>query len=164
MTELDLSGLKDIHIPVRPDFFPLAPGWTIMLIVLALIIILGGFLCYYFRFSSKYYAKRLLKTLYQTTPDTREFATQISLLFKRIALSRYPREQVAALSDHEWATFMKQVGSQALSADLATFIAQAAYLPPAKSVAFSTKQVYTAANKWIDIVFKGAPYVRKRRK
>ncbi len=160
---VDLSGLKDIHLPVEPSFWPPAPGWWLVALGLVLGLVLIGLIFYRHRFGSKGYTKRLLKKTYKTTPDARTLALKISLLFKRVALIKYPREEVAALSDTAWAQFIYQVGKGRISEEMAHIIAHAAYLPPMKSVDFSTEQLYNAANKWINVVFKGKPNARKRK-
>ena len=51
---IDLSGLRDIHIPLQPNFFPLALGWWILIILL---IVLSLF-TYFVIFSKTHSLKR----------------------------------------------------------------------------------------------------------
>ncbi len=158
---IDLSGLKDIHPPIEPSFWPLAVGWWGVIGGVFIVLTIVAFLVYRHRFDSKRYAKRLLKSAYRSALNPQTFAFQISVLFKRIALARWSQEEVASLSDKAWATFIRQAGKNAIPEKMAHFIAHAAYAPPAKSVAFSNESLYNAANKWIDIVFKGKQHEHK---
>jgi hypothetical protein len=42
--------------------------------------------------------------------DARQFAAEISMLLRRIALFRFPRDRVAGLSGKDWLTFLDQTG------------------------------------------------------
>ncbi len=160
---VDISGLKDIHMPVEPSFWPPAPGWILVGVGVFSVLSCVAIVWYWHRFGSKGYAKRLLKKAYQSSPEGQAFALQVSLLFKRIVLVKFPREEVAALSDTAWAQFILRVGKHSIPEKMAHFIAHAAYLPPRKSVDFSNEKLYNAANEWIDVVFKGKPNARKQK-
>ena len=83
MNEIDLSGLKDIHIPIEPSWWPPALGWWFALI--GGIILLGsGVWCFFYWLTRpRQYALRELKRFYQTTDNIVFFAKQVSSLLKR---------------------------------------------------------------------------------
>ena len=63
--EVDLSGLKDIHIPLEPHWWPLPIGWWIVIsaVIFCIFIAVCFFLYWYTR--PKQYALRELKTYYR---------------------------------------------------------------------------------------------------
>ncbi len=154
MPDIDLTPLKDVHLPTEPSFFPPAVGWWVV----------AGFICavvtgiflflYFFNRSPKRYALRLLKKIERTPADLPTLGVELGALLKRVAMVAFSREEVASLSDKEWADFLRQHGNGALSPEQAEFIATAAYLPKQKAVAIQAEKLYTAVKDWICYVFK----------
>ena len=105
---VDLSGLRDIHIPKEPSWWPPAIGWWIVLggIIIACLICLISFLRWYNH--PRQYALRELKKTFDEAPNTVLLARNISILLKRVALILYPRTKVATLSDEKWVDFLVQ--------------------------------------------------------
>ncbi len=154
MPDIDLTPLKDVHLPTEPSLFPPATGWWIVAGVLCILII-GSFLFLYFlKRSPKRYALRILKSIERNQSDLPTIGVELGILLKRVALVAFPREEVASLSDKEWADFLLQHGNGALSPEQAKFIVSAAYLPKQKAVAIETEKLYTAVKDWIYYVLK----------
>lgn len=114
MTETDpLTTLKDIHVPDPILWWPLAPGWYLVLII---ILLSGLFLTFRLYKRHKYaLAKKqallLLinyQKLYEKEPNAPKTCAQISELLRRVALVYYPREQVASLHGDQWLEFLNQ--------------------------------------------------------
>ncbi len=158
MTEIDLSGLRDIHIPVEPSWWPPAIGWWI--VVTALIFVLSCCLVAFFfwRSGPKQYALRELKSMYQKTDNPVILARQMSALFKRIALIRYPRKQVASLSEDDWADFLKTKTQGAFSDEQAKLLAFSTYLPDNTLVTDHPEALYKAGRVAITEFFKRKKY------
>lgn len=151
---LDLSGLKDVILPVKPALFPLAWGWWVSgILLLFLLFVLGGLVRYFYPTPHRY-ALRLLKELEKKKLPPVATGKELSKLLKRVSLACFPRETVAHLTEKEWSHFLQTQGKNILTPEEADFIAFSAYMPPQKSIAFNEKKVYTAVHKWIDFVFK----------
>lgn len=150
----DLSGLKDIIMPIKPPFFPLQWGWWILgFAFLSFLIILWRFFRH-FHPTPQTYAIHLLKELKKKNLSPILTSRELSKLLKRVALVCFSRETVAQLSYKEWSNFLTKQGNQILSKEQADFIAISPYLPLQKHVAPDIKKIYTSVEKWIRFVFK----------
>ena len=93
---IDLSGLRDIHLPPLPSVWPLAWGWWALAGIAVLICVAVWLLMKKRRMNAKKYALREIDSLCQKyAEDPHRLASELSLLLKRVALIRFPREQVA---------------------------------------------------------------------
>jgi hypothetical protein len=103
--------LRDIHTPGEPDFWPPAPGWWLV----ALLLIAGLWLLgsrawrHWRRLRRRRYVLAELDGL-RGLPCGPELAAALSALLKRVALARFPRTDVAALSGTEWLAFLDRTG------------------------------------------------------
>ncbi len=110
-----LSQLKDIQLPGPVPFWPPAPGW----LMLALIVFLGLLYLLYlgYRLWQKKAAVRLAvkqlqaRHLHCLEADHRtEYAREINILMKQVALNYHPANQVAGLSGNSWLAFLDVTG------------------------------------------------------
>lgn len=154
MPEIDLSPLKDVHLPPEPLFFPPAIGWWLIMGVILTFSLLMILFFYFWKLSPKRYALRLLKKIEVQKLPLAETGVQLDVLLKRVALIAFPREKVASLSHKEWADFLIHHGNGTLSAEQADFIVSSVYLPHQKAVAISTEKLYNAIKEWICCVLK----------
>lgn len=116
-----LGQLRDIHLPQPISWWPLAPGWYGLLALVVIVVILVGF--YLFRRYQKRAIQRLalrqlanLQQLYQGQTGRQtageQIAMELSKLLRRVALSYYPREQVAHLQGQAWLAFLDKTSPQ----------------------------------------------------
>jgi hypothetical protein len=90
--------LRDIHIPAAAPFWPPAPGWWLIGFAILLLLAWAGALAWRRR-RLLLARRRIVDALAELEADfTRERSGErlgrISLLLRRLALSRYPRERV----------------------------------------------------------------------
>lgn len=114
MAELDaLTHLRDIHLPAPISWWPLAPAWYVLFLVL-LVVIVGIFYTakrYYQQQYPKRQALILLKRYeqeWQTSQQSSLVFAQISELLRQVALMYFPRDEVASLQGEAWLTFLSQ--------------------------------------------------------
>ena len=128
-----LAQLRDIHLPGAIEAWPPAPGW-IALAVLAILAVLG--VCYWCfrRWRRNQYRRDGLKQLdqllaqYEQALDAQTYLANYASLLKRIALTRYPRAQVASLTGEAWVAFLDHTGStQEFSMGAGQALVQASY-------------------------------------
>jgi len=109
--EIDpLSELRDVIYPVDPGFWPPAIGWWIVLILVILSLIGAVYLfrSIYLRLAETSFVKEVdALTLLQP----REAVVELSILMRRIAITRFPRNSVAGLSGEDWLQFLDQSGN-----------------------------------------------------
>ena len=106
--------LKDIHVPALPEFWPPAPGWWLVaLLSLALLVWSAVKLRRYLQLRrQREQVLGLLNQLEQAF-DQQQAAHhlgKLSILLRRVALTRFPRRQVASLAGTEWLNFLDETG------------------------------------------------------
>ena len=148
-SEIDLTGLKGLHYPTAPDFWPLAWGWYVIfggILLLVLIII-------YKRTGSPLaYATQEMKKIQKSAPEKQ--LKLLSQLLKRVAMARYGREAIAPLSEESWQEFLLAAATGILTKDEAHLLAYAVYNPTPET---PDKKLYSACQKWIEKVLKKNP-------
>jgi hypothetical protein len=101
----DLSQLHDIHLPAAVSWWPPAPGWWA---VAALVLIAYGVGCFFYvrrrRNRWRGYALAELARLRDAAPE--RLVRELSVLLRRVAISRFPRRDVAALTGEAWLAFL----------------------------------------------------------
>lgn len=105
----DLSQLHDIHLPTSVSWWPLAVGWWLLLGLLVMLALLG-YLFYRRRRQQRWRREALvmLQQLQQQPLTPKELVVELSQLLRRVAITRFPREEVAALTGERWLAFLDQ--------------------------------------------------------
>ena len=153
-SQIDLSGLKDIIVPIKPDFFPPAIGWWVVIICIfvgVLLIIGYGVHCY---FSPLSYTMRELKKDYHQKKQPVQFAKLVSKLLKRAAILKYGTEKVGALSDEMWGRFLSLQSHGKITSDVIKFIAFSTYLPDNQKQSVSNRMIYDATRVLLQNILK----------
>ncbi len=108
--------LRDIHMPGAAPFWPPAPGWWIVAALLTALAAWG--LLVVWRRQRLHRARRgLIDALVKLQADfarerSSEHLSRIALLMRRLALSTFPRERVAALTGRAWLRFLDESGGR----------------------------------------------------
>ncbi len=111
----ELAQLRDIHLPQPVGWWPLAPGWYVLAILVLLMLCTLGYMLrrYYLNGQGKRQAL-LLITLYQQQHErdanSQLTSARVSELLKRVALVYFPRERVASLQGERWLAFLNETG------------------------------------------------------
>lgn len=117
-----LAGLRDWHLPGPVSWWPPAPGWWL----LAGLVLVGAVLAgrWWVRRRRRVAAARAalqhlgrLRAQIENSGDSRGFAAGVSRLLRRLALVRFPREQVAGLAGRDWLLFLDRTGGGGAFAD-----------------------------------------------
>jgi len=96
--------MHDIVMPTPVSWWPLAPGWWVVMLILAIGILWLGIVIYR-RWKQQAHRRAALRELDHTPPH------ELSALLKRVCLSEFPRDQVASLSGQSWLEFLDQTGN-----------------------------------------------------
>jgi len=105
--------LRDIHAAAPPAFWPPAPGWWVVALLLIAILVLSTLwlLRRYRLYRLKVDIMDEIESLSTcSTENTEEFTAHLSMLLRRIALRRYSRERVAPLTGSDWLRFLDETG------------------------------------------------------
>ena len=104
--------LRDIHLPDPVSWWPPAPGWWGLLVLcLLLVLVIRALINARCRGRLKRDSLTLLQQLaeqFQHNSDGQQLTVQLSVLLRRLALSLYPRRQVAAMTGREWLEFLDE--------------------------------------------------------
>lgn len=130
----ELAQLRDIHMPEAIGWWPLAPGWY--LLVLLIIAVLAAITIFAVRHYKnghfKRQALRLLETYhqqYQQESNSQVYAARVSELLKRVALVYFPRSKVASLQGDAWIEFLNQTAKGLHFESLRVELLEAPYQP-----------------------------------
>ncbi len=102
--------LRDIHLPDSVSWWPIAPGWWLLLVIAILI----AMIIWAIRMNK---AKGLLRkqalaeldkieNAFGQHQNTQQLASELSMLLRRVCISRFPRVDVAGLTGQAWITFL----------------------------------------------------------
>lgn len=154
----DLTALHDIHLPAPIGWWPLAPGWYLLVASMVMTSFIFVFLIRRFYFNGR--AKRAaLHTLaayeraYLLDKNGPVHSAAISALLKRVALAYYPRTDVAGLHGEAWITFLNGSVQGDNFNSVRTLLLELPYLSPGKgyrpSRIHNLAPLFNMARKWI---------------
>lgn len=105
-----LSQLRDVILPAPPDWWPPAFGWWLLLVAvivaLSVAIVTGRVL--YRRYQSRSPLEDM-DALVNLQPS--KAVAELSILMRRIAITHYPRPEVAGLCGEDWLKFLDRSGN-----------------------------------------------------
>ncbi len=102
--------LKDIHLPEPVSWWPPAMGWWILLILIVALVFFSYWL--YKRITRSTAIKTAIKILQDIKQDTglseEQKLAELSALIRRVAISLFPRKDVAGLTGKRWLEFLDE--------------------------------------------------------
>lgn len=100
----------DILLPDAIGFWPPAPGWIVLALLMMMLLMISAFYGFrtYRRRAPLRAALRDIKALAQMELDQRSYAAAVSQLLRRVAIHCHGRENVAALQEQNWLNFLEQ--------------------------------------------------------
>lgn len=139
--ESQLALLRDIRVPESIGWWPLAYGWWLALALICTATISAFIWNFLRKRTARYLALRELESL--TAGNPRDFATGLSMLFRRVA--RRKDSHAMQLSGESWAKYLSDTG---LKPALAQHVAAATYALR-MDAAPSSETLRSAAATWI---------------
>ncbi|MGC2166830.1 MAG: DUF4381 domain-containing protein [Gallionella sp.] len=152
----DLSQLRDIHLPAPVSWWPPAPGWWLLLMIVLLAISVSWFV--YRRRKLNAWRRTALDVLKQLrvhnqsdSASAQRVVGELSILMRRVAISRFPREAAAKLSGDAWLKFLDQsrrngTGFQSSAGEL---LVVAPYAQEMKISTAEINQLFELCEHWI---------------
>jgi len=110
-----LQDLRGYRMPAPVDWWPPAPGWW-LLAAFAVVTLVAGYLWIRRRSRRLAAVRRAEQELlrlhrrWRASGDTAAFVRGLSMLLRRFVLTRYPRDDVAALTGDDWLHFLDAHG------------------------------------------------------
>ena len=125
IAEASLNNLNDIIVPDAVGFFPLAPGWIIVTVLILALLFHFAFKAYS-RYQRSLYKREAMKELESYSKESRDEILALLTLAKRVGIAAYGRDQIAKLSGENWWDFMEQYSKvkidKALREELSDFL------------------------------------------
>jgi uncharacterized membrane protein len=115
--EASLDNLHDIIVPEAIGFFPLAPGWVIVGILLVALLFHWS-IQFYRAYKKSLYKREALQEFDTLSEASRENILKLLDLAKRVAIAAYGRENVAQFSGERWWHFMEEHSKVHVSSEL----------------------------------------------
>jgi hypothetical protein len=148
--------LRDIHLPAPASWWPPGPGWWLLL---ALIIGAGLLVWHWRRSRGQLRLQQLavqelqkIESRFGQPDNERQVLENLSMLLRRIALSRYPRERVASLTGVRWLQFLDGVtGTDEFSNGPGRVLAEGPYNPALKA---DIPDLIDACRRWLEAEFR----------
>ncbi len=139
-----LDNLHDIVVPDPVSWWPLAPGWYV--IILGLVIAATWISIRFIQqWQSNRFRREALRQLETIKPS------ELPALVKRVALCLWPREQVASLSGDDWLQFLKQSNTTTFTKDSGKNLLSLSYSPDTNLEASSPEfsELKNTVRTWI---------------
>ncbi len=109
--EMSVLPLRDIKLPAEPGFWPLAPGWWVVIVLAALFLLILA--VKWFRYAKK---KRRWQQIneqldqiaydYKTDQDSQKLLTTISTFLRRFVKYQLGQDQATSLAGGNWITYL----------------------------------------------------------
>ncbi len=153
--------LRDIHLPDPVSWWPPAPGWWLLFTLT-----IGTGLIIWFWRKSGFAGRRMyqqalaelerIETRFGQQAGERQVLENISVLLRRIAVSRYPRERVASLTGERWLQFLDSVtGTGEFAQGPGRTLAEAPYNPALR--ADNIPDLIDLCRRWLKAEFGRRP-------
>ncbi len=146
-----LSQLRDIHAAPAVSWWPPAPGWWVLaLLLLVLLVWLGR------RIVARYRAHQrrkqmlawidLLNVMVDPVNEPQAYLSMLNRIFKLVALKAFPDQQCAALAGQDWADFLAGKMKTSQTSDSINVLASGPYDPAPQ---FDPQLMSELTRRWI---------------
>lgn len=143
--------LRDIHLPAGVPWWPPAAGWWLLLVLLIVI----GMAVWAVRHARQRQRLRRqaldelqrIEQAFAEHANTQQLAGACSVLLRRVAISRYPRQEVAGLTGRAWLDFLNRHGRTRPFDDAAA--ATLLHAPYEKDVTGNPQALLNACRRWL---------------
>jgi hypothetical protein len=105
--------LRDIKLPAEPGFWPLAPGWWLLIVALLLLLLWLGIKWYRYRMKKRRWLdinQQLaeLEFSYQRDKNPQQLLTDVSVFLRRFVRFQLKQDQATSLVGSNWISYLNQ--------------------------------------------------------
>jgi hypothetical protein len=150
--------LRDIHLPEPVSWWPVAPGWWLLIAVtlLLLVLIVIARKIYLGRQLKRDIAGELeaIKQRYQQSNDKSQLAKALSVLLRRASITYYPETDIAGLTGERWLAYLDETGRHAAKAagfrsETGKVLLSAPYLPEDTRLDYDAQALLSLCESWL---------------
>ncbi|AJC48523.1 DUF4381 domain-containing protein [Allofrancisella guangzhouensis] len=148
-----LDQLRDIYLPARvSQWWPLAYGWWIVIGIFVVGLVLIAFL-FYRKKKRKIYKQSIINDFKATIQKTLENKPQevlqdISIYLKRVALQKFPNEDIKVLHSKAWIEFLDtKLDNQEFSKSSGRLLTDSYKLQILETA--ELQEIITVSEKWL---------------
>jgi len=146
----NLDRLHDIVPASTPSWWPLAPGWYLLIVLLLLIAAWKSYRGWRHYRRNRYRRAALEELAAMRGASTGVELERLSGLLKRTALHAYPRSQVAALSGPQWQRFLNgHCEGEPFDGEAWALLESSAYRP-SSAAEMNTQLLFERVRIWIE--------------
>jgi hypothetical protein len=158
MSNTAALDLRDIHLPEPVSWWPVAPGWW--LVIAAVLLIL--FIIF---ISRKIYLSRQLKRdivtelenikqQFRASNNKSQLAKSLSILLRRASITFYPAADTAGLTGEHWLTYLDATGNHSRNektfhSETGKVLLSAPYLPENSDLDFDAQALLQICESWL---------------
>ena len=144
--------LHDIHLPEPVGWWPLAPGWWLLLVLMLAVIA-----WLFWRWRRQQRGEHALDVALHELDrlqgkhgnNTKALLCELSVLLRRVAISQYGRQQVSGLTGNAWVKFLDdKAGKPLFGNKLSHLLTEVPYRPETQA---ETTVVLQATRQWIKL-------------
>ena len=144
-----LAQLRDIHLPDPISWWPLAPGWWLLIIITVIGLVIAGRLLVN-RYMERSYRRQALAQLKQLNHDNcQQQLVAVFELLRQVAMSAYPQSNFASLAPDDFVYFLQNSCSKSLFAGLTPNWQSLLYTKQPQIESQLLDQVIANAKLWI---------------
>lgn len=151
-------NLRDIHLPDPVSWWPIAPGWWLLIItvlITAAIIFLSRKIYRSKQLKRDIHAELdVIKQQFQKTENRSQLAKSLSILLRRASISFYPAKDIAGLTGESWLAYLDNTNAnpikdKKLQSETGRALLTAPYLPENATLDFDTQGLIDLCESWL---------------
>ena len=142
-----LAALRDVILPPDPSFWPPAIGWWLLAVLAVVLVVTVQYGIRYF--SERFALTAVMKNVSNLKQlNSKAAVVELSILLKKIAVTKFPRAQVAGLTGSRWLEFLDQSGdTDQFTRGPGRILATAPY---SKQVVEDLNPVFDLCEDWVE--------------
>ncbi|MCX7554304.1 DUF4381 domain-containing protein [Marinicella sp. S1101] len=130
--ELSTLPLRDIKLPTEPGFWPLAPGWWAVIVLVLVLLSLLTIIWYRYRQKKKRWLAieaqlSALEFKHHETQDAQQLLTDISAFLRRFVKYQLRQNTAVTLSGQAWIDYLNDLAQSELFSPFADTLKAGAY-------------------------------------
>ncbi len=151
-------NLRDIHLPEPISWWPIAPGWWILLcgILLIITVLFIGRKIYKSRQLGRDIRSELevIKQQFQENQNKPQLAKSLSTLLRRANISYYPQANIAGLTGESWLSHLDKTNTRpfvkaSFNSETGKVLLSAPYLPDETTLDFDARTLIGLCESWL---------------